>query len=41
MEIKVKFGSYDNFVTQFKQAAVSQFGSGWAWLVYKAKDKKL
>lgn len=27
------FGSYKNFVTEFKQAAVSQFGSGWAWLV--------
>lgn len=27
------FGSYENFAEQFKQAAITQFGSGWAWLV--------
>lgn len=27
------FGSFDAFKEQFKQAAISQFGSGWAWLV--------
>ncbi|MEM8800017.1 MAG: superoxide dismutase [Pseudomonadota bacterium] len=27
------FGSYDEFRSQFKAAAMSQFGSGWAWLV--------
>ncbi|WP_041795457.1 superoxide dismutase [Pararhodospirillum photometricum] len=27
------FGSFDAFKDQFKQTAVSQFGSGWAWLV--------
>ena len=27
------FGSIDAFKTQFKEAAVAQFGSGWAWLV--------
>jgi Fe-Mn family superoxide dismutase len=26
-------GGYDNFRTKFAQAAVDQFGSGWAWLV--------
>ncbi|MBI2709816.1 MAG: superoxide dismutase [Actinobacteria bacterium] len=26
------FGSYDDFRAQFKDAAVTQFGSGWAWL---------
>ncbi len=31
--INQDFGSYENFVTEFKQIAVSQFGSGWAWLV--------
>ncbi len=27
------FGSYDEFKEAFKQAALTQFGSGWAWLV--------
>ena len=27
------FGSFDKFKEQFKQAGVTQFGSGWAWLV--------
>jgi len=27
------FGSYDKFVTEFSDAAKTQFGSGWAWLV--------
>jgi len=27
------FGSYDKFRDEFKQAGVTQFGSGWAWLV--------
>lgn len=26
-------GGFDNFVSAFKAAATSQFGSGWAWLV--------
>ena len=29
------FGSYEAFVEQFKVAATTQFGSGWAWLVLK------
>ena len=29
------FGSYDKFADQFKNAAVTQFGSGWVWLVLK------
>lgn len=33
------FGSYDNFRAEFKNAATTQFGSGWAWLV--EKDGKL
>ncbi len=32
-------GGYDNFVKEFKAAATTQFGSGWAWLSYK--DGKL
>lgn len=27
------FGSYDEFVSKFSQAATTRFGSGWAWLV--------
>jgi Fe-Mn family superoxide dismutase len=27
------FGSYETFVEKFKEAATTQFGSGWAWLV--------
>ena len=27
------FGGYDAFVEKFKEAATTQFGSGWAWLV--------
>ncbi len=27
------FGSFNDFVTLFKQAGTTQFGSGWAWLV--------
>jgi superoxide dismutase, Fe-Mn family len=31
--IEQAFGDYDKFKEQFKAAATSQFGSGWAWLV--------
>ena len=31
--IKKDFGGLDKFKEEFKQAAVTQFGSGWAWLV--------
>ncbi|MFT9060957.1 MAG: superoxide dismutase [Acetobacter orientalis] len=34
------FGSVDTFKDEFKKAAISQFGSGWAWLVL-GKDGKL
>jgi len=27
------FGSYDKFRTEFTNAALTAFGSGWAWLV--------
>jgi Fe-Mn family superoxide dismutase len=27
------FGSFDAFKEQFKEAGITQFGSGWAWLV--------
>ncbi len=31
--LQTAFGSFDNFKTQFSQAATTRFGSGWAWLV--------
>ena len=31
--IAQKFGSLDGFRDQFRKAALSQFGSGWVWLV--------
>ncbi|MEX0932984.1 MAG: superoxide dismutase [Candidatus Pacearchaeota archaeon] len=39
--IKRDFESYENFLEQFKDAAVTQFGSGWAWLVLNPETKKL
>ena len=39
-KIEDAFGSYDQFYEDFTNAAVSQFGSGWAWLV-EDKDGKL
>lgn len=38
--ISKQFGSFDEFKTQFAQAAATRFGSGWAWLIVKA-DKSL
>jgi superoxide dismutase, Fe-Mn family len=38
--IKRDFGSIDKFNEEFTNAAATQFGSGWAWLVV-GKDKKL
>lgn len=32
-KLEETFGSYEKFCEEFKQAAVTQFGSGWAWLV--------
>ena len=31
--IDADFGSYDSFREAFSQAAITQFGSGWAWLI--------
>jgi Fe-Mn family superoxide dismutase len=32
--IEEKFGSFEDFKEEFKNAGVGQFGSGWAWLVH-------
>lgn len=39
--IKSAFGSYGDFANEFKTAAATQFGSGWAWLVLDGGDLKV
>ena len=38
-KIQQAFGSYENFQQQFKAAALSRFGSGWAWLCIGSNGK--
>lgn len=38
-KIEADFGSYENFVQEFKNAGLTQFGSGWVWLILE--DDKL
>jgi superoxide dismutase, Fe-Mn family len=35
------FGGFAAFRDKFKEAAVTQFGSGWAWLVLDGRDLKI
>jgi Fe-Mn family superoxide dismutase len=32
-KIESSFGSYENFIKEFAQAGMDQFGSGWVWIV--------
>ncbi len=34
-KIKAAFGSFEKFTQEFKNTGLTQFGSGWAWLVIK------
>ncbi|KAM3092419.1 superoxide dismutase [Phormidesmis sp. 146-35] len=40
-KIESAFGSYEKFREEFKNAAATQFGSGWAWLVEEAGTLKV
>lgn len=40
-KINEDFGSYDAFVDAFKNAGLTQFGSGWAWLVLDGGKLKI
>src|SRR5213078_3504295 len=37
--IKEAFGDFETFKTQFNDAGVKHFGSGWAWLVWSSEGK--
>jgi Fe-Mn family superoxide dismutase len=37
--LEESFGSFEEFKKQFKEVAVSVFGSGWAWLVVGKNEK--
>jgi Fe-Mn family superoxide dismutase len=40
-KINAAFGGYDKFKEEFKTAATTQFGSGWAWLVKDGDSLKV
>ena len=40
-KIEAAFGSVQNFKDEFSNAAATQFGSGWAWLILEANELKV
>ncbi|MBU4478848.1 MAG: superoxide dismutase [Candidatus Omnitrophica bacterium] len=40
-KLKSDLGGYNKFVEEFKAAGISQFGSGWVWLVLKGKKLEI
>ena len=36
-----KFGSFEDFKREFEQAALTRFGSGWAWLVSRSGELEI
>ena len=40
-KIDAAFGSFDKFKDEFKNAGMTQFGSGWAWLVLDGGELKV
>jgi superoxide dismutase, Fe-Mn family len=40
-KIATDFGSYEKFAEQFKDAGMTQFGSGWAWLILRDNHLEL
>jgi superoxide dismutase, Fe-Mn family len=38
-KINSDFGSYEKFIEELKNAAATQFGSGWAWLALDSTNK--
>ncbi|UQB42436.1 superoxide dismutase [Thiomicrospira microaerophila] len=38
-DIKASFGDFETFKTQFTQAGLTRFGSGWAWLIVNQDGK--
>jgi len=40
-KIASDLGGHDKFVQEFKNAALTQFGSGWAWLVLRDGELKI
>lgn len=40
-KIKATWGSFEKFAEEFKNAGMTQFGSGWAWLVLDGNTVKI